>query len=63
MINKILKVIKQLFCKHEWRSIGCMCRFTSTEEGYPAECMSDELECVKCGKHKIEFIRSPYCFD
>lgn len=50
--------IKQVFCKHEWRGVGGFCRLTD-DHAFHVECMSQVLECTKCGKRKQIFMKLP----
>ena len=49
--------IKQAFCKHEWKQVGGFCRLT--DQAFHVECMSEVLECNKCGKRKQLSMKLP----
>ena len=53
-----MKFFKQLFCKHEWLQVGRGMSIPGPKELFPFnnfDFMSlDWLECVKCGKQKME---------
>lgn len=55
--NKLKIWFNQLICRHEWHPVGEMCRFTIREDGVPVECLSEEVQCVRCGRRKTEFIK------
>ena len=52
--------LKQLSCRHEWKTIGEVTRFTDRFDGVLTECLSEIRECEKCHKRETHFMRFPH---
>lgn len=52
--------LRQVFCNHEWFTVGEVSRFTERENGVLTECLSEIRECRKCHKREAHFMRIPH---
>lgn len=55
----IQKWIKQIFCHHNWITVGGIMQGFDIVDGYPSTCLSSTLECSKCGKRITQHIKLP----
>ena len=53
--------VRCFLCNHEWIPVGNMRYITIHEYGIPVQRVCYDIECVKCGKHDVEIIQSPWC--